>query len=345
MKPGKFNIIRGFCLLVVTLSLFTSCMNKDDDYAPSQYFTVTVNTIGVSFITPTSAWSGGVITDTGRYTITSKGICWSTSDNPAISNNTLSYGGGSGGFISKLTGLRPGIEYYVRAFATSDIGISYGNEIRFSTPFVEPVSFNQNLTYGIVTDTENNTYRTIDIGSKTWMAENLKTSVFNDGSPITFVASTPEWGNSLIPAHCYYDFNRAVYRDTYGALYNWAAVSTGKLCPVGWHIPGDDEWRELINHYGGDSEAGATLKETGTGHWLDPNPDASNESGFTSLPGAMLRGNPVDFLHLGESGYWWTNTMYSSDYVYGYLIINSEKRIVRTSQYISNGMSVRCVKN
>src|SRR5512143_1336467 len=92
MKREKLNIINGLCLFAVVLSLISSCAKKDDDYVPPQYSTVTVNTIGVSFITPTSAFSGGIITDTGSAVITSKGICWGTSDNPAISGNSKAGG-------------------------------------------------------------------------------------------------------------------------------------------------------------------------------------------------------------------------------------------------------------
>jgi len=118
------------------------------------------------------------------------------------------------------------------------------------------------------------------------MGENLKTTHFNDGTAIPMVTNATEWGNLLTPGYCWYENNETVNKDTYGALYNWPSVSSGKLCPAGWHVPSDADWTVLTQNLGGISFAGSKLKEAGTTHWIAPNLAATNETGFTALPAA-----------------------------------------------------------
>src|SRR5690606_15049986 len=107
--------------------------------------------------------------------------------------------------------------------------------------------------------------------------------------------------------------------ETYGVLYNWTAVMAGSasstanpsgvqgVCPTGWHLPSDAEWTELSDSLGGSSVAGGKLKETGTTHWFSPNTGATNETGFTALPGGY-RFNPGEFKYIKNFGYWWSAT-------------------------------------
>ena len=117
------------------------------------------------------------------------------------------------------------------------------------------------------------------------MAENLRTTKYNDGTPIPQVTDAAAWSNLMTPGYCWYNNDAAKYKETYGALYNWYTVNIGNLCPSGWHVPADTEWMVLTAHLGGEKISGGKLKETGTLHWDKPNLRATNETGFTALPG------------------------------------------------------------
>lgn len=135
-----------------------------------------------------------------------------------------------------------------------------------------------------IIDIEGNVYQTVIIGTQVWMAENLRTTKYNDGSSIPLVTEAAAWDDLNSPGYCWYDNDSINYKDTYGALYNWNAINTGKLAPVGWHVATDADWTTLTTYLGGDSIAGGKLKEQGTSHWAIPNTGASNTSGFTGLP-------------------------------------------------------------
>jgi len=137
---------------------------------------------------------------------------------------------------------------------------------------------------GIVKDIEGNTYKTIKIGTQVWMAENLRVTKLNDGKAIQQITSIGSWPYDSTRCYCWYN-NEIKYKNTYGALYNWHILDTGNICPEGWHVPKDTEWTILTDFLGGDVVAGGKMKEADTTHWLNPNIDATNESGFTALPG------------------------------------------------------------
>jgi uncharacterized protein (TIGR02145 family) len=157
--------------------------------------------------------------------------------------------------------------------------------------------------FGSFTDSRDGmTYKIVRIGSQIWMAENLKAIKYNDGKPIPFVKDATVWKNLTTPAYCWYDNDEATYNNPYGALYNWYIVNTGNLCPVGWHIPTESEWKKLelylgmtqvqVDSAGDRGTIADKLKETGITHWNytstywnSSNTNATNESGFTALPG------------------------------------------------------------
>ena len=113
---------------------------------------------------------------------------------------------------------------------------------------ISKILFNSDLTYGTMSDIEGNVYKTIQIGSQVWMAENLKTTKYNDGKLITLVTNNVGWGNLSTGAYCWHE-NNIINKGTYGALYNGYAVRTGKLCPTGWHVPTKEEWHTLVLNY------------------------------------------------------------------------------------------------
>jgi uncharacterized protein (TIGR02145 family) len=113
-----------------------------------------------------------------------------------------------------------------------------------------------------MTDFEGNVYKTVKIGDQIWMAENLRSSSYNDGTPILELAEGKDWSSTQIGAFCWYANNEDTYNELYGKLYNWNAVNSKKLAPAGWRVPTDADWAILIEYLGGDKEAGGKLKST-----------------------------------------------------------------------------------
>jgi uncharacterized protein (TIGR02145 family) len=288
-----------------------------------------------SSITQNAAISGGNVTSDGNAFITARGVCWSISANPTISDNHTSDGTGIGIFTSNLTVLTLNTKYYLRAYAINSEGTTYGNELSFAT----------RGETGTMSDLDGNTYSTIVIGTQTWMAENLKTTKYKDGSSaIPLIADNTEWSNLVTPGYCWYNNDEATYKSTYGALYNWYAVSTGNLCPIGWHMPSDAEWTTLTSYLGGEDIAGGKLKETGTTHWLTPNTGATNETGFTSLPGGFRQnGGTSDAVWL--AGYWWSATDNSATEAWYRAMSRSYSPVLRSNAGNPDGLSVRCLKD
>lgn len=195
-----------------------------------------------------------------------------------------------------------------------------------------------------VIDQDGNNYKTITIGSQIWMAENLRTTKYNDGTAIPLVTDKRAWRILATPAYCWYN-NDTTYKNLYGALYNGYAVSTNKLCPEGWHISADAEWTTLIQILEGEKIAGGKLKESGIIHWGEPNFGATNESGFTALPGGTRYTNGL-FFTLRKIGYWWTFTGLNVYYNGWYRSMSSTNRAVtRNYTDFTNGFSVRCIKD
>lgn len=196
---------------------------------------------------------------------------------------------------------------------------------------------------GTVNDLDGNNYKTIRIGSQTWMLENLRTTKYNDGTAIPLVSDKSAWIILSTPAYCWYN-NDSTYKNLYGVLYNGYAVNTNKLCPNGWHISTDAEWTTLIEILGGENVAGGKLKELGTTHWREPNSYATNESGFTALPGGTRYTNGL-FFTIKTIGYWWTFT--GSNVLNGRYRSMSSTNGAVSRNYIdsTNGFSVRCVKD
>jgi uncharacterized protein (TIGR02145 family) len=193
-----------------------------------------------------------------------------------------------------------------------------------------------------VTDIDGNIYHTVTIGTQVWMVENLKTTKYRDGSNVPFVTNDIEWMRLTTPGYCWYDNDPATYKGTYGALYNWHSVNTGKLCPIGWHIPADAEWISLMNYLGGLSGAGGKLKEKGTAHWDSPNTGATNETGFTALAGGC-RGIDGSFILIGQRGAWWSATELNAWSAMSMNIDYNDNKMKDIAYGKTNGMSARCI--
>ncbi|KAA3635195.1 MAG: hypothetical protein DWQ02_10220 [Bacteroidetes bacterium] len=213
--------------------------------------------------------------------------------------------------------------------------------------------FNPTKTYDTMTDQEGNVYKTIQIGSQIWMAENLRTTKYRNGEKIPEVTENSTWNNLNTGAYC--NYNNTKSNDTictFGRLYNWSAViDDRKIAPSGWHVPTYGEWMILENHLG-DSVAGKKLKETGSLHWqYSLNKEGDNETGFTALPGGyrwVSYAGGTGFFHIGIEGGWWTvtegdpNNLENAHHItmgYNYNFLggcNCSKR---------DGYAVRCVKD
>jgi uncharacterized protein (TIGR02145 family) len=198
------------------------------------------------------------------------------------------------------------------------------------------------ISYGKVTDRDGNTYKTILIGTQTWMVENLKTTRFNDGTSIPLVFDAKSWSSLTTPACCWQN-NDIIRKVTYGNLYNWYAVNTHKLCPTGWHVPSDAEWTRMTDYLGGDNNAGGKLKESGFKHWYNPNTGASNETYFSALPGGdRLNDTTASFENLRKVGGWWTTTS-ENDWAIIRLMYDNKNSVQKFFYAKNIGLSIRCV--
>jgi uncharacterized protein (TIGR02145 family) len=194
-----------------------------------------------------------------------------------------------------------------------------------------------------VKDNDGNVYKTVTIGTQVWMAENLKTTKYNDGTAIPLVTDDKVWDALTTPAYCWYKNDATANKNTYGASYNWYTVGTNKICPKGWHVPTDVEWTTLTTYLGGESVAGGKLKETGTTHWESPNTGATNESGFKALSGGDRESGV--FSYIGYSGYWWSATgTNATEARYRYMAYHGSK-VERNSIFKKMGYSVRCLRD
>ena len=291
----------------------------------------TISTSAIFSITSTSASSGGNVTSNGGKMIISRGVCWSTSSNPTTSNSKTTDGTGQGSFTSPMTGLTPGRTYYLRAYATNSSGTAYGNEITFTT---------KNLT---VTDVDGNIYSTVTIGTQVWLASNLKTTRYNDGTPIPLVTNSDAWFKLKTPGYCWYN-NDVSNKETYGAMYNWYAVNTAKLCPKGWHVPSVAEWAILDSYT---SQNANKLKEKGNSHWKETNTAATDEFGFTLVP-AGHRNWTINFGNIGIETRLWSSTPSKSYNSWGAVITgnNCGTFFGASSEHdLEDGLSVRCLRD
>jgi uncharacterized protein (TIGR02145 family) len=220
---------------------------------------------------------------------------------------------------------------------------------KYSAVTIDVPTGSKTITSNFVasTDADNNSYSTVKIGNQVWMAENLKTTRYNDGTSIPRETDNTAWQHLSTPAIAWLNNDSSTNHNMYGVLYNGFAVGTGKLAPKGWHIPTDAEWDTLVSYLGGSSVAGGKLKESGTSHWLSPNTGASNESGFTALPGSEHEGaGSSGFGQLGNSAWWWSSTQNSSNNSAGFLSVSSDyESIFKMSLIRTMGFSVRCIKD
>lgn len=321
--PGKlFFILTG----ILSCYMLVSC--GDEEPAPDPL--PVVSTGKVVDLSLTSVMAGGTITSEGTSPVTERGVCWCKSGFPTVDSSRTVDGSGKGTFASTITGLAKESIYVLRAYATNAKGTSYGKTIAFMT--------------GSLTDADGNIYHIVKIGDQVWMLENLKTTHYNDSTPIRNETDAALWASDTSARFCWYNNDMAGYKDPYGALYNWYAVNTGKLCPPGWHVPSIDEWARLVTYLGGTMKASNRLREAGDQHWVTPNTGAINSSGFTALPG-NFRSTDGSFGSAGFYGYYWTTTNLGNGQAISYYMISSHAEIYITPVQMESGLSVRCIRD
>lgn len=311
----------------------------------------------VNNVTSTTAQCGGsVVTDNG-YSVTERGVCWSTSNPPMVYHNRTIDGAGMGSFVSSLTGLIPGTTYYVRAYAITNAGTIYGGVVSFTTPTLCGTS--------TIFDYDLNEYPTVQIGNQCWLKENLRSTHYADGTAISSVNNVSSSSTAY-----YYAPSGSIEK---GYLYNWKAVMRSSssssanpsgvqgICPTGWHVPSDQEWAELENFVGSQDSCLCSSNQTYIAKALAAN------SGWTSNTGTCVVGNgqstnnktgfsalPVGFYYygtgnngnIGTGAYFWSATQTSTDNAWYRSLQNNSASVSRNSAIKDyNGYSVRCIRD
>jgi uncharacterized protein (TIGR02145 family) len=195
-----------------------------------------------------------------------------------------------------------------------------------------------------VSDIDGNTYKTVLIGTQIWMAQNLTTTRFSDGTEIPHIMSGSAWNNLTTPGYCCYNNDGESNKDTYGALYNGYAVNTGKLCPTGWHVPEKEEWEQLREFLGDTITGGNKLKESGTEHWLSQNKGADNSSGFSALPSG-IRYFEGTFSSINTFTSFWSATETGQNKQWYLSLYYGDSGVLMGHISKKCGFSVRCVKD
>lgn len=276
-----------------------------------------------------------------RYSIDDVGLCYSTLHNPDLQGNHLTtpLASESNAFAT-IKNLATNTTYYVRGYVLNESGVYYTQEISFKTG------------EGEFSDIDGNVYQIKTIGSQIWMIENLKVSKFNDGTIIPELQENLAWNSNTNSASCRID------NDKYGKLYNFYAIADNhKLCPSGWHVPSDSEWKTMEMFLGmtqiqvdstglrGTGEGGE-LKISGCNPegWSCTNVGATNSSGFSALAGGYRYDNGV-FSNIRESSYFWTSTEYDNSIAWNRSLSKDNAKIGRLNVNKTFGFSVRCIKD
>ena len=354
----------------------------------------TVTTAPVPNNATTTITCGGEVTSDGGYVVVAKGVCWNTTGNPTISDNHTIDGGGVGPFIRDLQALRPGTTYYLRAYATNSEGTNYGREVSFTIREYQAWdSTGRNPNDALpcqdaatVTDHEGNIYNTVQIGNQCWMRENMRCTT--SPSTGTTILEYPASSCSYTGKKAYYVDGSAENTATYGLLYNWcAAVDTfntaygetstntdGNLsvdvtfsnqrrgiCPAGWHVPSDDEWRQLLSYVYSQNAYTCVLdsdsviaKALASTVW-DPqqesgicavgqDPSTNNTTGFSVVPSGVY--NSQGYSGAFSSAHIWASTQTSRRTAYDRWINTYEHTFNRCGTNAKCvGFTVRCLRD
>ncbi|MFO7656810.1 MAG: FISUMP domain-containing protein [Bacteroidales bacterium] len=320
IEGGSDSFVKAIYPLAEKTNYFVRAYLKTNEgirYSNQISFTTKVKlpqviTSSVSSVNTNSATCGGNIVGGNDISVLTRGVCWDISKLPTINDNKTVNGSGTGSYSSSISGLMPNTKYYVRAYATVDGGIAYGNEFSFTTLPLNEI--------GSIVDTrDGKLYQTVRIGNQWWMAENLK-----------FFRSSGSWfyeGDSLTFAH-------------YGRLYNWQTANTS--CPIGWHLPGDAEWKTL------ESTLGMHVTDIENTEWRGTDQALAlfvgGSTGFNVKFGGM-RYIPDNYVTEGTIAAFWTSGQFDTDNAWYRGFNTSHSDIHRNYYSKEDGYSVRCLKN
>ena len=208
---------------------------------------------------------------------------------------------------------------------------------------------NPNGVGEVITDIEGNSYAVVTIGSQTWMAENLRSTFYCNGDPIPQISNVDNWNTATTPGYTVY--NSSAYSDSvFGKLYNWYAMSDSRnICPCGWHVPTDAEFTTLTDYLGTEGAAGGKMKspgtlQAGTGLWDIDNFGATNESGFSAIPGGG-RASGGQYFNQNQSAWFGVRDQLSATSYWRRVLINLSSGVTRDSVNKKTGCSVRCVQD
>jgi len=342
---GKIIACYLVSIVLIVVTILTGC-KKEKATLP------VLTTAAVTNITCGTATSGGNITDIDGATISASGVCWSTSINPTISNEKTTDGTKIGAYISSITGLTAETTFYLRAYATNNIGTAYGSEI----------SFNTSATSTSVTDIDGNYYNTITIGNQVWMQQNLKTTKYSNGDLIgttVYASFDLDNANEIKPKYQWAYEGMESNVALYGRLYTWYTVTDSRnVCPRGWHVPTDSEWTTLTDYlsgYGysyngtGDKLAKSIAaisgwSDSGTAGNIGNDKASNNSSGFTALPGGA-RFPYGSFGGRGLEATWWSATKNDTTDAWNRSLYYSQSILERAAWNKRIGYSARCLRD
>ncbi len=295
----------------------------------------TVTTASITSITSSSATGGGNVTSQGSSSVTARGVCWSTSQNPTTADNKTNDGIGTGSFTSAITGLFPSTPYHVRAYATNSAGTSYGSDVPFTTsgvPSGTPCPGIPTVTYA------GKTYNTVQVGSQCWLKENLDVGT-------RIAGNQGQTNNSVIEKYCY--DNNPANCTAHGGLYQWdetmqysSTEGARGICPSGWHVPTQAEYQSLGMAVGHDGNA---LKAIGQGTGGGA---GTNTSGFSVLlSGSRYHDGTGTFTNLGFSATVWSSVGDNGTFAVNLELYGTDGNINLFNNDKNNGFSVRCIKD
>ncbi len=310
--------------------------NIQRSFTTINYPNVTSNSI--QGIVQTSVIATGTVTNDGNAPLTTRGFAWATNLNPTIANNTITVGNGIGQYSKALINLLPNTTYHLRAWAQNLAGIVYGDNLTFTT---EP----ENIT---VTDYDGNIYNTITVGNQIWMAENLKTTTYDNGTPIPQVNNPFDWAALTSGAYVWYN-TEIEWKEPYGGLYNWHAITNvNVLCPQNWSVPTVQDFQTLSEFLGGNAVSGGKLKSTRTDpethpRWNTPNAASTNSSNWSAFGGG-IRHTSGNFAIFGLYGRWWSTTETDLQKSNAIELTTGNGTFTVTNSFKYHGYSVRCIK-
>jgi uncharacterized protein (TIGR02145 family) len=322
-----------------------------------------VQTNSVSDTTCHTATISSEVVSEGGNAVNERGIVWGATPNLNVNDNEkIERGIGSGTYDATIMGLNESATYYARSYAINSAGVSYGDAVEIVTPSPGEGATSQ------LTDIDGNVYNSVYRNGKWWMTENLKTTKLNDNTEIQLVTNNSEWAGletNSTPAYCWYGNNES-NNETYGNIYNWYTVNTGKICPDGWHVPSKNEWTALEDflytngfNYDGTTYENKIAKALAAEaeNWnnntfthgapgYDAYPEYQNKTGFGMLPGGYRNYNG-GFSDRTRLARFWSSTVSGTEpdkawYFYLWFTYVDSKQ---STWYKHSGNYIRCVKD